>query len=504
MSGETAQRHVPEAFFEHPENVAINEAVFGHLRRSAELTRKIHNMADMLKRTLYDFVERFAIDILVIENALCIPVHIPLGIALTNFLAETGFPAIAHHHDFYWERSRFLVNAVGDYLQMAFPPALPMIQHVTINTFGQQELAHRKGCPSELIPNVLDFEAGPPAPDNYAKDLRGEIGLEPYDILVLQPTRVVPRKGIELAINLVAQLKDSRLKLVVTHESGDEAHMVYQFSLPPLLLDAFVTRDSRPLMDWLTQLEPAPASTTFLNFTASHDGIGLRPLEDLIPPERRDRLVSAACATGGAVSTRRKLDGTDSPYELNVSYFSALGTPPGLPAVTHVRRFLATQAVMLTLRGIPAVYFHSLVGTPNDVLGFQRTCRARSINRHKFDWDELQALLMPAESIHRQVLDSYCRMLSVRVRQGAFHPDAAQEVVHLDSRSVISFVRTSVDGRQRILVVANVADTTIVVQVPPSFEQTRVSELFSMGATWQTDGHLSVAPAGVAWLARPQ
>ena len=198
---------VPEAFFDHPENVAINQAVFGHLRRSAELTRKICNMADLLKRTLYDFVERFAIDILVIENALCIPVHIPLGVALTNFLAETGFPALAHHHDFYWERSRFLVNAVGDYLQMAFPPALPTIQHVTINTFGQQELAHRKGCPSELIPNVLDFEAGPPAPDDYARDFRCEIDLEPYDILVLQPTRVVPRKGIELAINLVAQLQ---------------------------------------------------------------------------------------------------------------------------------------------------------------------------------------------------------------------------------------------------------------------------------------------------------
>ncbi len=213
---------VPEAFFEHPDNVVINEQVFGRLRRSADVTRRIYNQADMLKRTLYDFVQRFAIDVLILENALCIPVHLPLGIALTNFLAETGFPAIAHHHDFYWERSRFSVNAVGDYLQMSFPPALPMIQHVTINTFGQQELAHRKGCPSELIPNVLDFETGPPPMDDYAVDLRSEIGLEPYDIMVLQPTRVVPRKGIELAINLVAALKDSRLKLVVTHESGDE------------------------------------------------------------------------------------------------------------------------------------------------------------------------------------------------------------------------------------------------------------------------------------------
>lgn len=230
---------VPEAFFEFPENLAIQQQAFGPLRRSADLTRRIYNQADLLKRSLYDFVERFAIDILVIENALCIPVHIPLGIALTHFLSETGFPTIAHHHDFYWERSRFLVNSVGDFLQMAFPPVLPCVQHVTINSFAQQDLAHRKGCPSELIPNVLDFDQEPPPPDDYAVDLRKEIGLEPYDILVMQPTRVVPRKGIELAINLVAELKDSRLKLVVTHESGDEG-LDYRQALTHLAASAGV------------------------------------------------------------------------------------------------------------------------------------------------------------------------------------------------------------------------------------------------------------------------
>ena len=214
---------VPEAFFEHPENVAINQAVFGHLRRSAELTRKIHNMADMLKRTLYDFVERFAIDILVIENALCIPVHIPLGIALTNFLAETGFPAIGHHHDFYWERSRFLVNcrrrlpADGLSSGVADDPARDD-QHVWPAGAGAPQ-----GLPIRADPQrVWTSRPGRQPPTTMPRILRGEIGLEPYDILVLQPTRVVPRKGIELAINLVAQLRDSRLKLVVTHESGDE------------------------------------------------------------------------------------------------------------------------------------------------------------------------------------------------------------------------------------------------------------------------------------------
>lgn len=221
---------VDEAFFQHPKVTAIDRQSFGVLRRSSDLTREIHRLADFLKQTLCDFIERFSIDILVVENALCIPMHIPLGVALTQLIAETEFPVIAHHHDFYWERDRFSVNAVSDYLQMAFPPNLPTIQHVTINSFAQQDLAHRKGCPSTLVPNVLDFENPPPAVDQYAADFRHEIGLSEDDILILQPTRVVPRKGIELAINLVAQLKDPRAKLVVTHESGDEG-VTYQQAL---------------------------------------------------------------------------------------------------------------------------------------------------------------------------------------------------------------------------------------------------------------------------------
>ena len=148
-------------------------------------------------------------------------------------------------------------------------------------------------------------------------------------------------------------------------------------------------------MDWLRHLEPASPGTTFLNFTASHDGIGLRPLEGLIPPERLDRLVTAVQATGGMVSTRRKLDGTDSPYELNVSYFSALGMPARSASCPTRAPFSRYPSGHAGVAGIPAVYFHSLVGTPNDVPGMQRTGRARTINRRKFDWDELQALLAP-------------------------------------------------------------------------------------------------------------
>jgi len=223
---------VPEAYFYDRDNVWINEQAFGTRRRSAELTRRIYEAADGLKEALYRFVEEFSIDILVVENALCLPMHIPLGVALTHFIAETEMPTVAHNHDFYWERSRFSVNAVGDFLDMAFPPTLPSIQHVTINSFAQQELAARTGASSTLVPNVLDFE-NPPTEKSMQSDFRSRIGLEPGDVMLLQPTRVVPRKGIEHSIALVSQLKIPRCKLVVSHESGDEG-MEYRDALAEL------------------------------------------------------------------------------------------------------------------------------------------------------------------------------------------------------------------------------------------------------------------------------
>jgi glycosyltransferase involved in cell wall biosynthesis len=188
------------------------------------VTQRIYAMADYLKGTLYEFTRRYSLDLLIVQNALCIPMNIPLGVALTHFIAETGFPTIAHHHDFYWERDRFSVSAVTDLLWMAFPPALPQIQNVTINSFAQEDLAHRRGVSSTLVPNVLDFDTEPEPPDAYASQFRNDVGLSEDDIMFLQPTRVVPRKGIEHAIALVSALKNPRCKLVISHASGDEGH----------------------------------------------------------------------------------------------------------------------------------------------------------------------------------------------------------------------------------------------------------------------------------------
>ena len=213
---------VPEAFFGHPENEWLAKRIWGVDRRDPLLTERIQALAGYLKEMLRRFVDRFKIDVLVPENALTIPVHLSLGVAITEFLAETNMKAVAHHHDFFWERDRFARNAVPDFLDMSFPPRLPNLRHGVINRQGGEQLARRKGVSSVLVPNVFEFEKEPLAIDDYTSDLRKELGLAEEDLFILQPTRIVPRKGIELAIKLVARLEDPRCKLVISHEAGDE------------------------------------------------------------------------------------------------------------------------------------------------------------------------------------------------------------------------------------------------------------------------------------------
>jgi glycosyltransferase involved in cell wall biosynthesis len=213
---------VPLAFFEHPKVLELQGHLFGKVKRTRAVTNQIHAIKEELKDELYRFIEKFQIEVLVPENILAIPMHIPLGLAMSEVLAETGIPAIAHHHDFAWERDRFTASAVNDYLRAAFPPDLPFVEHVVINSMGQRELARRCSLPSSVIPNIIDFETPPPGLDEYNSDLRQEIGLRPDDFFILQPTRVVARKGIEHAIELVRRLNDPRAKLVISHPGGDE------------------------------------------------------------------------------------------------------------------------------------------------------------------------------------------------------------------------------------------------------------------------------------------
>ena len=278
----------PHAYFGHPDIQWINDRVFGCVNRDKEVTQRIYALSEHLKRQLYDFVERFDIEILVAQNALCIPMNVPLGLAITTFIAETNFPTIAHHHDFYWERDRFAVNAVGDFLRMAFPPDLPSIQHATISTAAQRDFSHRCGASSLLVPNVLDFETPPVGQDDYNVDFRREVGLEPDDIVFLQPTRIVPRKGIEHAINLVAALNNPKCKLVITHESGDEGEE-YKHALTEIAEQQGV--DLRFIADRIHEqrseegdvkyydLADAYAHADFITYPSIYEGFGNALLE---------------------------------------------------------------------------------------------------------------------------------------------------------------------------------------------------------------------------------
>lgn len=213
---------VPEAHFAYSENEAINKKIWGKTTRSPKTTQRIHTLAQYLKLQIDAFVRKFDIDVLVAQNVLTIPMHVPLGIALTEYLSENDIPTISHHHDFYWERDRFLINAIPEYLEMAFPARGHNIDHVVINQTARESLSWRKGVSSILVPNVLDFDSTPPGIDDYNKDVRQELGIAEDELLLLQPTRIVPRKGIEHAINLVEMLNIPKCKLVISHEAGDE------------------------------------------------------------------------------------------------------------------------------------------------------------------------------------------------------------------------------------------------------------------------------------------
>lgn len=213
---------VPEAHFQHEQNIWINRQIFGSKRRRPLATRVIHDLRSLLKVQLHKFIDQFDIDLLIAENVLTIPMHVPFGLALTETIAETQIPTISHNHDFSWERVRFSHNSVGDYLRMAFPPGLANIRHVVINSEAQEQLALRAGISSTIIPNVLDFDHPPALEEARTDTFRKSIGLAPDDRMILQPTRIVQRKGIESAIDLVKALGDSRNKLVISHEAGDE------------------------------------------------------------------------------------------------------------------------------------------------------------------------------------------------------------------------------------------------------------------------------------------
>lgn len=212
----------PELHFTDATAQSFNERAFSRNGYDPELVREIGRRAQELKRPLTTFIDHYQIHFLIIQNVFAIPMQLPLAQALTEILQETKLPALAHNHDFYWERPRYSQNCLGNFLDTYFPPNLPNLRHAVINSAAQRDLKARRGIDSVVLPNVFHFETPPPPPDNFSADFRQAIGLAEDDWLILQPTRVIPRKGIELAVELVARLNEPRAKLVITHHAGDE------------------------------------------------------------------------------------------------------------------------------------------------------------------------------------------------------------------------------------------------------------------------------------------
>ena len=215
---------IPKMHFLNEDIQQISERAFG-LNADKEprlLLDEINLLASELCDPIRQFIRTNRLDLIIIQNAQAIPMNLPLGVCLSDLIAETGIPTIAHHHDFFWERERYQTNAFLDFLDTYFPPSLPVIRHVTINSIAQTRLKKRRGLDSVVIPNVFDFAPPPPVLDEYNRDYRQALGLELSSPLIIQPTRVIQRKGIELAVELVSRLGVSPKRLFITHSAGDE------------------------------------------------------------------------------------------------------------------------------------------------------------------------------------------------------------------------------------------------------------------------------------------
>ncbi|QEP44851.1 alpha-amylase [Ectothiorhodospiraceae bacterium BW-2] len=238
--------------------------------------------------------------------------------------------------------------------------------------------------------------------------------------------------------------------------NANEAHAIYNFSLPPLLLHTLISGDATHLKTWLMSMPPAQNGTCYFNFIASHDGIGLRPAEGLLSDEELTTLTTTMEQFGGRVSWRSLPGGERRPYEINISLFDALSGSAAGRDRWQIERFIAAHAIMLALEGIPAFYIHSLIATGNDYKRMEHSGHNRHINRHQWSMAHLEVLLQDETSRQRQVLDRLRRLIALRKRQPAFHPNATQFTLHLGC-AIFAFWRQSPDRRQSIFAVNNIS-----------------------------------------------
>ncbi len=243
----------------------------------------------------------------------------------------------------------------------------------------------------------------------------------------------------------------------------DEAHMVYQFALPPLVMHSFFRGTASYLIDWADQLEFPSDNTTYFNFLASHDGIGVMPVKGILPDEEIQELCKLAVNRGGHVSYKNNTDGSASPYELNIVYFNAIANPKD-NADRQIDMFLCAHAIMLSMKGVPGIYIHSLLGSQNYSKGVENSGRNRSINREKFQISQLEEELNRADSHRSRIVQKMKDILAVRAEHKAFHPNGEQKIIKINSK-VFSMLRCAPDLTEAILCLHNVSGEKQCIEI---------------------------------------
>ncbi|AKO98126.1 Glycosidase [Marinovum algicola DG 898] len=281
----------------------------------------------------------------------------------------------------------------------------------------------------------------------------------------------------------------------------NEAHVVYNFPLPPLILHAMQSGSARFLHRWQTAMPPAQLGCAYLNFTASHDGIGMRPADGVLPAQEKARMIETAQAAGGLVSMRSLPGGGQEPYELNCAFFEAVRRTFKGEDEHHIDRFLCSQTIVMSLEGIPAFYIHSMLATPNDHEAVTRRGMNRAINRHRWDYPTLLEKLDDPESTNSEVLRRMSERLKLRARQTAFHPNATQFTLSLDER-VFGLWRQSLDRDQSIFALHNVSDEEL--RVSPTavnlIEGETWLDLLTGEAISATADEIAFAPYQCRWI----
>jgi sucrose phosphorylase len=284
--------------------------------------------------------------------------------------------------------------------------------------------------------------------------------------------------------------------------NDNEAHLIYNFSLPPLLIHALLKGDATPLKNWMMSMPPARRGRSYLNFIASHDGIGVRPLEGLVNGAEQTALLETLESFGGTISKRSNTDGSESPYEVNISLFDALRGTIANGADQHQQaRYLCAHTILLALEGIPAFYIHSLLATENDDQRREATGHARAVNRHQWKLNALMQQLDDPESHHHRLFYELKRRIGIRKQQIAFHPNATQLTLHLGDQ-LFAFWRESPNRHQSIFAINNISDQsqTVALHELNLIGTENWRDLLSDQQYESGQDTIEIAPYGSLWI----